>query len=96
MNDDNNVPSRGAILLANARGAPKPRLHWSNVLQYGEALKEAAINAKPELDSDTRTDRGSAVDELAVHLKWCYKLAEQWQPNFEMFETPDRYDPSPV
>jgi hypothetical protein len=49
MNDDNNVPSRGAILLANARGAPKPRLHWSNVLQYGEALKEAAINAKPEL-----------------------------------------------
>jgi hypothetical protein len=28
------------------------------------------------------------------YLKWCYKLAEQWQPNFEMFETPDRYDPS--
>jgi hypothetical protein len=26
------------------------------------ALKEAAINAKPELDSDTRTDRGSAVE----------------------------------
>jgi hypothetical protein len=59
--------SLAAVLyFANARGAPKPRLHWSNVLQYGEALKEAAINAKPELDSDTRTDRGSAVDELAA------------------------------
>jgi hypothetical protein len=67
MNDDNNVPSRGAILLANARGARS--LALVERPPVWEALKEAAINAKPELDSDTRTDRGSAVDELAVVLQ---------------------------
>jgi hypothetical protein len=49
----------------------------------GEALKEAAINAKPELDSIQ--GRIVALCRRGSTPKWCYKLAEQWQPNFEMF-----------
>jgi hypothetical protein len=92
MNDDNNVPSRGAILLANARGASLIALVERPPVW--RSLERGCHQREARTDSDTRTDRGSAVDELAVHLKWCHKLAEQWQPNFEMFETPDRYDPS--
>jgi hypothetical protein len=69
-----------------------PSLDCVRASSNGEALKEAAINARPELDSDTRTDRGSAVD--LQYTSEVFTTAEQWQPNFEMFE-PDAYDPSP-
>jgi hypothetical protein len=94
MNDDNNVPSRGAIPLANARGATSLDCRYRTSSSMEKPWKRLPSTRSPNW-SGYKDGSWLCRRRASQYTPRCHEPAWTMEPNFEMFERPDAYDHHP-